>query len=159
MKIELSGVKINNSFSEETLCFQASIRVNGKKVGTASNDGHGGCCSWDFDNRDVEKQVTDYIKSLPAEEITVTNGNKFMHQPTLDSILSDLAEDAFQEKEKKRIALKLKNFRAKSLKEGFPIIVQVTRGNGFEWRAIKNVEYKQVLAQKLNISIDLIKEV
>lgn len=35
-------VKVNKSFSEETLCFRAEVYLDGKHVGFAFNDGHGG---------------------------------------------------------------------------------------------------------------------
>lgn len=46
-KNNLSGwsvdrVKVNKSFSEETLCFRAEVHLDGKHVGFAFNDGHGG---------------------------------------------------------------------------------------------------------------------
>lgn len=42
MNIELRNLKHFASGSEETECFTATIYVDGKKVGDASNDGHGG---------------------------------------------------------------------------------------------------------------------
>ncbi|CAB4138914.1 hypothetical protein UFOVP807_38 [uncultured Caudovirales phage] len=46
-KNNLSGwsvdrVKVNKSFSEETVCFRAEVHLDGKHVGFAFNDGHGG---------------------------------------------------------------------------------------------------------------------
>lgn len=46
-KKNLSGwgvdrVKVNKAFSEETLCFRADVHLDGKHVGFAFNDGHGG---------------------------------------------------------------------------------------------------------------------
>ena len=35
-------VKVNQSFSEETLCFRAEVLLDGKLVGYAFNEGHGG---------------------------------------------------------------------------------------------------------------------
>jgi len=43
MKIELKNVKHALFASQETECFEASIYIDGKRVGTVSNDGHGGC--------------------------------------------------------------------------------------------------------------------
>jgi hypothetical protein len=42
MRIEMKNVKIAASLSEETLAFTASIYVDGKRVGDASNHGTGG---------------------------------------------------------------------------------------------------------------------
>ena len=42
MRIELKNVKIYAGLSEETVAFNASVYVDGKKVGDAKNTGHGG---------------------------------------------------------------------------------------------------------------------
>lgn len=42
MKITLKNFKHLASLSEETLCFTATVCVDGKAIGTASNHGHGG---------------------------------------------------------------------------------------------------------------------
>lgn len=42
MNLTIKNLKISNFMSEETLCFQATVFVDGKKAGTAQNDGHGG---------------------------------------------------------------------------------------------------------------------
>lgn len=41
--LTVAKIKTFAAGSEETLCFVADLMVNGKKVGTAENDGHGGC--------------------------------------------------------------------------------------------------------------------
>lgn len=53
--------------SEETVCFCADIYVDDKKVGFVQNDGHGGCHRYDFVNRDIEKQLWDYAKTVETE--------------------------------------------------------------------------------------------
>ena len=42
MEIKLKNLKVIKSMSEETLCFTATVYVDGKKAGTASNRGFGG---------------------------------------------------------------------------------------------------------------------
>ncbi|WP_375262499.1 hypothetical protein [Palleronia sp.] len=42
MKIELKSIKYAAFSSEETSCYSATLYVNSKKIGTVSNDGHGG---------------------------------------------------------------------------------------------------------------------
>jgi len=49
MKVELKSVKVNQRMSEETLCFSATIYVDGKKVGEVLNRGCGGCNDYHFD--------------------------------------------------------------------------------------------------------------
>ena len=43
MKIELKAIQYSAFASEETSCYQANLYVDGKKIGTVSNAGHGGC--------------------------------------------------------------------------------------------------------------------
>lgn len=42
MDIELKNIKHAAFASEETSCYEASLYVEGKRIGTVSNDGHGG---------------------------------------------------------------------------------------------------------------------
>lgn len=43
MEISLKNVKHAEFMSQETECFEASVYIDGKKAGTVSNAGHGGC--------------------------------------------------------------------------------------------------------------------
>lgn len=43
MKIELKSIKHAAFASEETECYSASLWIDGKKIGTVSNEGRGGC--------------------------------------------------------------------------------------------------------------------
>ena len=68
MKIELKNIRVNEMFSEETTCFKADIFINGKKVGYAKNDGHGGCTDYgvyNSDNREILREAEAYAKTLP----------------------------------------------------------------------------------------------
>lgn len=49
MNIELKSVKCAAFASQETNCYSASLWVEGKKIGTVSNEGHGGCDSFHGD--------------------------------------------------------------------------------------------------------------
>lgn len=41
-RITLTGLKVAAFMSEETLCFEATVRLDGKPFARAANDGHGG---------------------------------------------------------------------------------------------------------------------
>ena len=60
MKIELKNIKYSDFASQETYCYEASLYVDGKKVGTVSNDGHGGC-DYFYGDRKVERQVNEWL--------------------------------------------------------------------------------------------------
>jgi hypothetical protein len=63
MKIELKNVKHSEFASHETNCYQATIYIDGKRVGTVENDGHGGCDS--VHPYQVARQIDEYAKTLP----------------------------------------------------------------------------------------------
>lgn len=56
MKIELKNIKYSEWASQETPCYEASVYVDGKKIGYVGNDGHGGC--------DVQHIKPDMLASL-----------------------------------------------------------------------------------------------
>lgn len=162
VKIELKNVKINQSFSEETLCFTAKFYVNGKKAGSVSNAGHGGACDVDFDDPMVEKQVVDYINSLPeeiCEDFKEKDGSPMKIKITLDYFFADLADKVEKAQYEKNRSKKLAKFREKCLLKGLPVIVEIKTQNTIEWRGLKSIEQKDLLAQKLKINPDLIVEV
>lgn len=67
MKIELKNFKSYESMSEETLCFQASLYFDGKKVGTVENRGQGGD-TWPRISGEDRKRLDEYIATLPPAE-------------------------------------------------------------------------------------------
>ena len=62
MNIELKNVKHYESMSEETYCFEASLYVDGERVGAVSNRGIGGCHDYDFD-RKTETKLNEWCKA------------------------------------------------------------------------------------------------
>ena len=63
MNIELKNIKYSEFASHETSCYQATIYIDGKKVGTVENDGHGGTDMvhpWA-----VAQQINAYAETLP----------------------------------------------------------------------------------------------
>ena len=67
MKIQLKNVRINDAFSEETICFKADVFVNSKKIAIAENEGRGGCTSIHPypEMRSKLAELESYCKSLP----------------------------------------------------------------------------------------------
>ena len=62
MNIELKNVKHYESMSEETYCFEASLYVDGERVGAVSNRGIGGCHDYDFDSK-TETKLNEWCKA------------------------------------------------------------------------------------------------
>lgn len=63
MRVELKNIKHYESLSEETNCFQATIYIDGKRAGEASNRGHGDPIN--ILPYDLHKTLNEYAKTLP----------------------------------------------------------------------------------------------
>ena len=100
MKIQLKNVKINDSFSEETICFKADVFVNGKKIAYAENEGRGGCTFIGAypEKRSELAELEKYCKSLPKR---VSEYGEF--DSDIESVVDDLLHEKIKEKEQKKI--------------------------------------------------------
>jgi hypothetical protein len=94
MKLELKNIKFYESMSEETNCFQADLFINGKKIASVKNQGHGGPTDYhvlDFKNQQILRDAEQFCLSLPKEKIDGMMSD-FEFQPTLESRIDDLFE-------------------------------------------------------------------
>jgi len=66
MFIELKNVKHAAFASHETNCFEATVYIDGKRAGTVSNEGYGGCNS--YHPQELEDRLNAYAKTLPPLE-------------------------------------------------------------------------------------------
>jgi hypothetical protein len=135
MKIELKNIKHSEFASQETNCYQATIYIDGKKVGTVENDGHGGC---DFVYPyQVAQQIDAYAKTLPKTVCSFidpeTDKPAEMEQ-TYETIFGDILTSWLMSKDLKRLMSK----RIVFVKED---------GNVYETKALKADQLKLNLAQ------------
>jgi hypothetical protein len=137
MEIALKNVKIYAGMSEETIAFNASVYVDGTKVGDASNRGHGGAN--DIDVRDGEGRWNKaLIQEMEAESATHTwsyDGKTFNH--SLDSYVGELVDAIQERRDKQRLC------RGKTLAQ-FP---GTTYKDG-EWNVFK-AKFTPDFAQKI----------
>lgn len=63
MKIELKNVKYMASLSEETMCFSATVYIDGKKRGEVKNRGCGG--AHDYHPFELEGEIEAHAATLP----------------------------------------------------------------------------------------------
>jgi hypothetical protein len=107
MKIELKNIKHSEFASHETNCYQATIYIDGKKVGTVENDGRGGC-----DNvhpYQVAQQIDAYAKTLPkriCKFIDPDTGKPAELEQTYETIFGELVNDWLIAKDLKRMMSK-----------------------------------------------------
>lgn len=103
MNLELRKIKYSKFASEETHCYEAELFLDGKKIAVVSNQGHGGCDSQHFINREVETKVNEYFKSLPKES---AYGMEF--EQSLEGFCGDQVNNFLMIKDLQRL-LKKKN--------------------------------------------------
>jgi hypothetical protein len=112
MKIQLKNIKYSEWVSEETACYQANIYLNGKHVGYCSNDGKGGCTSYNrIPNVDykVIQAMEEYCKGLPPIEYdsNIRKGSKFTINMTLEHYLDDLLTEYLKAKDEAKLTKKM----------------------------------------------------
>ena len=123
MKIELKNLKINLSFSEETIMFMADLVINGIVVGEANNDGRGGCTNYSAKNYDVKKQAflpdaereknKELIKQAEAfcksQPKRVVNFGDTTHEfnVNLEFVIDELVDGELKKKEQKKLEKKM----------------------------------------------------
>ncbi len=64
MKIELKNIKISSFLSQETTAYTAALYVDGRKIGTVENDGHGGCDLFSPENGQEDYERFDAAEAL-----------------------------------------------------------------------------------------------
>jgi hypothetical protein len=132
MQIELKRFTTNSRLSQETIAFAADVWVDGKKVGHAGNDGHGGATMVHLD-RAVRDAVETHGKALvPAEYNSFTSGAEW--------IIGQLVEAELQKKSDKVFAKKIASADAKekaaSAKAGL-LSARLRHGDTWLWFAFK----------------------
>ena len=100
MNIELKNVKEYKNMSQETTAFHATLYVDGKRVGTASNGGYGDPIHINAPRKVVD-QMVDYANSLPEVEAKLGDYS-FRYKPSPDSLISDILTKNLQTRDLKR---------------------------------------------------------
>ena len=85
MNIELKNVKYSEFASHETHCYEASIYIDGKKAGTAHNNGYG--ASTDIYPNTLYQTLQAYALTLPPIEY---DEGKHVFLQSADGVIDDL---------------------------------------------------------------------
>ena len=104
MKIEIKNLKHSEFASHETNCFEASVYVDGKRIGVVSNDGQGGCNSYSHPHS-TWAPIEDYAKTLPPIKYTLIKDGVSTEVDLpidMDSVIGDLVTDALYARDLKR---------------------------------------------------------
>jgi hypothetical protein len=103
MNITLTKIKRHPDMSEETMCFSASIMLDGKAVGTVRNDGRGGCNMYDWNDHKVGQALFDWAKTQQTE----------FDFDKLDQVIDKLLDKDEERRELKRLCRGKTLFRLK----------------------------------------------
>jgi hypothetical protein len=103
MKVELKNVKYMDSLSEETACFTATIYINGKKAGTATNHGIGGNTDVRITDKDLEARFFAWAKTLPKLQ-TEFGSLEMDGELYIDELLEQHLKEKDRQKEAKQDA-------------------------------------------------------
>ena len=107
MKITLSKISHNERLSEETHCFDATVKIDGKIAFGVCNHGHGGNNEY-YDLNGTSQQAAyaevkkceEYLEGLPFTTTKIHNkdGTFFKMSVSLDSVICDLINDYLDKK-------------------------------------------------------------
>ena len=86
MKIELKNIKYAAFASQETSCYEATIYIDGKKVGTVENNGHGGCDH--IHPHAVAQRINEWAAPYDAETIFGELLLGWLHERDLKRLLA-----------------------------------------------------------------------
>lgn len=123
MKIELKNIKHSEWASEETDCYQATLHVDGQKIGTVGNDGHGGCDYFHPNSaadRAAFKAADEWCKAnLPKHPLGIEDehGNQQMMDTDLELRCGELLARHLREKDLKKLLRKAVVFKPNGANE------------------------------------------
>lgn len=113
MKLEIKNLNVCDFASEETLCFQCTLYIDGQSRMIVSNRGHGGCDEYRPSKKSISnnelnedlKKLEIFCKSLPKIPAKLNDQDL-----ELDVCLEGLVQDLIEDYEIKRLLKKdLKN--------------------------------------------------
>ena len=124
MNIELKNIKYYESFSEETLAFNANVYIEGKRAGIAKNDGRGGATYYMGDNKEGQeliRQAENYTKTLPDKHYPKDEYMEAFSIPmNLEHYIDDLLNDYLQKKDLEKNQKKVAKDMVKGIVFGKP---------------------------------------
>lgn len=110
-RITIKGLKVAEFASQETLCFQCGVYLDGKKIGVADNDGCGASTSVRPISKGSLDEAIAYVDTFPERKIE-GYGKSFTIRDRLDNIVDDIAYSMHNDKKdramwKRKIKTKL----------------------------------------------------
>ena len=102
MNITLKNVKFSEFASQETNCFEATVYIDGKRAGVASNEGHGGCNNY-YPNT-LCAILDEHAENLPpiVSQYLDANGKPMVLEHDSDTLIGDLFDYWLQSRDLKK---------------------------------------------------------
>ena len=128
-KLTLKSFKTVRWMSEETICFTATVLLDGKVVGTASNEGHGGCTFIHYVSANAEATTQAFAKTISPSDF---KGWEFRTEGfDVTDLVDILVEKIDQQKHTEKMVKKMR-------KAGVELLAYVTTdGQKGAYRAFK----------------------
>ena len=142
-RLTLKSFKTVKWMSEETVCFTASVLIDGKLIGEASNEGHGGCTFLHFVSPAAEATAEQFAKSINPADI---KGWEFMSDKgfTIDCLVDIAVEHEEQKKETARIVAKI---RRDAIKKAQYLKITTQKGFVAGFKGVTDLNREKAVAQ------------
>ena len=105
MEIILKNIHVDLRLSEETNAFTADLFINGKNVGTALNNGHGGmttCRAKDQKGAELIREAETWCSQLPPDVVKFEDGSTHNLSISLDYYLARIVDERIAKREHAR---------------------------------------------------------
>ncbi|MBT2559809.1 hypothetical protein J7E50_17960 [Pedobacter sp. ISL-68] len=122
MKIEIKNIQYSELLSEETNAFAATLYIEGRKAGTASNTGHGGPTGYRADDEKGKKLIERaeaWCKTLPPDKFR-SEGKDYSFEMNLESHIDKLLDKWLDERDLKRFQTRIKKEMERGVVVGIP---------------------------------------
>lgn len=142
-RITLKSFKTVKWMSEETTCFTAIVHLDGKVIGEASNEGHGGSTFVRFVTPSAKSTADEFAKSINPTDV---KGWEFLAGKSFE--FSDLVDIIVgREEEKKETARIVAKIRRDAVKKAQFIKTTTQKGFVSGFKGITDLNREKAVAQ------------
>ncbi len=142
-RLSLKSFKTVKWMSEETTCFTASVLIDGKTIGEASNEGHGGSTFLHFVNPTAKSTAEEFAKSINPADV---KGWEFLADKGFD--FADLVDIIVgKEEEKKETARIVAKVRREAIKKAHYLKTTTQKGFVSCFKGVTDLNRDKAVAQ------------
>ena len=131
MKLTVKNYKHCEWASEETDCFTASLYLDGKRIGTAENSGHGGCDFYHFTTPANKAAFEAYAEEWSNSD-EVQNDPKHQINGKCYADAESLVAEACANFRLEKMAKRALTNKTKGKPDFSTVVVVITRDQGYE---------------------------